>query len=371
MVFVGFIALKDPLRKEVKEAIKTCRQAGMRPILVTGDHKLTAKAVAQEIGLGVERENVLEGKELDQMSDRKLKEKIKKIKIYARVEPRHKMRIIEAWQTRGEVVAMTGDGINDAPALKKADIGVALGSGTDVAKEVSDLILLTDSFNIIVSAIEEGRVIIDNIRKVIAYLLAGSFTEIILIGVSLLLGRPLPVTAAQILWVNLIEDGPLGISLAFQPKEKDLMRQKPIGHHASLFTQEIKALVFIIGLVSNLFLLGLFFWLLKYSGYDILHIRSIVFVGLTIDSIFYVFSCKSLRRNLWDINLLSNRFLLWFWLFGVIALLAALYLPPFQTLLKTVPLTLFDWTLLLILGLVNIVLIEATKWFFIARKQFT
>jgi len=369
LTFVGFITLKDPVRKEVKEAMKVCRQAGMSPIIITGDHKLTAKAVAEELGFKVKEGNIMEGRELDQLSDEEFLKKVKDIQIYARVEPKHKMRIIEAWQGKGKVVAMTGDGINDAPALKKADIGVALGSGTEVAKETSDLILLNDSFSIIVAAVEEGRAIIDNIRKVITYLLSDSFTEIILIGVSLLLGWPLPVLAAQILWVNLIEDGPLGLCLAFEPKAKDLMKQKPRGHDIPLLTREMKALIFIIGLVTDILLLGLLFWLIKYSGYEISHIRSIIFAGLTVDSIFYVFSCKSLRKNLWQINPFSNKFLVFAWIFGVIMLISALYLSPLQTLLKTVPLNLFDWQLILGLGLINIILIEATKWYFIARHQ--
>ena len=371
LTFIGFITLKDPIRKEVKEAIKVCRQAGLRPIIVTGDHKLTAKAVAEELGFKVKEENILEGKVLDKMSDKKFEKILRKIQIYARVEPKHKMRIIEAWQSRGEVVAMTGDGINDAPALNRADIGVALGSGTEVSKESSDLILLNDSFSIIVKAIEEGRAIIDNIRKVITYLLSDSFTEIILIGTSLFLGLPLPVVAVQILWVNLIEDGPLGIALAFEPKEKDIMKQKPRGRGIPLLTGEMKALIFIIGLVTDFLLLGLFFWLIKYSGYEIPHIRSIIFAGLTIDSIFYILACKSLRKNLWQINLFSNKFLVTAWVFSFIALLAAIYLPPLQMLLETVPLNFFDWQLILGIGLVNIILIEATKWYFISKHQTT
>jgi len=365
----ALLGLTDPLRKEVKGAIKICREAGMRPILVTGDHKLTAKAIAAEIGLKTKEENIIEGKDLDKLSDEEFERKVKNIEVYARAEPRHKLRIIETWQQKGEVVAMTGDGINDAPALKKANIGVALGSGTDVAKEASDLILLPDSFNIIVAAVEEGRAIIDNIRKVITYLLSDSFTEIILIATSLFLGFPLPIVAVQILWVNLIEDGPLGLCLAFEPKEKDLMKRKPQGQDVPLLTREMKVLIFIIGLVTDILLLGLFFWLIKYSGYEIPHIRSVIFAGLTIDSIFYIFSCKSLRRNIWQINPFSNKFLVLAWIFGVVALIAALYLPALQTLLKTVPLNLFDWQLILSLGLFNIILIEATKHYFIVRHQ--
>jgi len=367
--FAGFITLKDPIRPEVREAMKICRQAGLRPIIVTGDHKLTAKAVAEELGFKISEENILEGINLDKLSDREFEKILDKIQIYARVEPKHKLRIIEAWQARGEVVAMTGDGINDAPALKRADIGIALGSGTEVAKEASDLILLNDSFSTIVAAVEEGRAILDNIRKVITYLLSDSFTEIILIGASLLFGFPLPVTAVQILWVNLIEDGLPDIALAFELKEKDVMEQKPVGHKTHLLTREMKVLIFIIGIFTDLLLLGLFFWLLKFSGYEISHIRSVIFAGLAVDSLFYVFSCKSLRKNLWQINPFSNKFLIISWIFGVLMLISALYFSPFQTLLKTAPLTFFDWQLILGFGLLNVISIEATKWHFITKSK--
>ncbi|UZE93042.1 MAG: HAD-IC family P-type ATPase [Candidatus Nealsonbacteria bacterium] len=368
LLFAGFITLKDPIRKEVKEAIRICRQAGMRTIIATGDHKLTAESVAKEIGFKIAKENILEGKELDKLSDKDFEKILEKIKIYARVEPKHKTRIIEAWQKRGEVVAMTGDGINDAPALKKADIGVALGSGTEVAKETSDLILLNDSFSIIVKAVEEGRAILDNIRKVITYLLSDSFTEVILISVSILAGFPLPITAIQILWVNLIEDGLPDIALAFEPKEKDLMKMKPAAHKIHLLTQEMKVIIFIIGLITDLILLGLFFWLF-HKDHNIVHIRTMIFACLSIDSLFYVFSCKSLRRNLWHINPFSNKLLIAALIIGVLVLVMAIYLPLFQTLLKTVPLNLQDWTIIISLGLIEITLIEATKWYFIVRHQ--
>jgi len=368
MVFVGFYALHDPIRKATKKFMDICREAGMRPIIVTGDHKLTAQAVAEKLGFKLKTKSVLEGKDLAKIPDKEFEKKLKDIQIYARVEPAQKLRIVQAWQKRGEVVAMTGDGINDAPALRQADIGLALGSGTDVAKEVSDLVLLTDNFSIVVAAVEEGRAIIDNIRKVITYLLSDSFTEVILVGISLLFGWPLPVLAAQILWVNLIEDGPMSVFLAFEPKEKDVMKQRPQNYGTFLLTREMKVLIFIIGIVTDLFLLGLFFYLLKYTNYEIPHIRSIIFAGLTVDSLFYIFSCKSLRRNIWHTNPFSNKFLILAWFFGVVMLLAALYLAPLQTLLKTTPLNLFDWSLILGIGLLNIILIEATKYYFITRR---
>jgi len=368
--FSGFITLKDPVRKEAKKAMKVCRQAGMKPIIVTGDHKLTAKAVAEELGFKIKEENILEGQELDKLSDEEFMDKLKHIQIYARVEPKHKLRIIEAWQDKGEIVAMTGDGINDAPALKKADVGIAIGSGTEVAKETSDLILLNDSFSIIVAAIEEGRAIIDNIRKVITYLLASSFTEIILVGFSIVLGLPLPVAAVHILWVNLVEDGLPTMALAFEPKEKDLMKQKPQGHDTPLLTREMKAIIFIIGILTDLLLLGLFLWLLN-KNHHLSYIQTMIFAGLAIDSMFYIFACKSLRKNIWHINPFSNKLLIISLLVGVLVLALAIYLPPLQLLLKTVPLGFSDWLIIMGLGIIKLVLIEVTKWFFIVRKELT
>lgn len=370
VVFVGFISLRDPLRPEVKEAIRVCKGAGMKPIIITGDHRLTAKAVAEEIGLQVSDKNILEGKELNEMSDDEFKERVMDIQVYARVEPAQKLRIVKALQERGEVVAMTGDGINDAPALKQADIGVALGSGTDVAKEVSDLVLLDDNFSVIVAAVEEGRGIIDNIRKVITYLLSDSFTEVVLVGGSILAGLPLPISAAQILWVNLIEDGLPNIALAFEPKEKDLMEQKPEKHKTPLLTKEMVTIVFIIGLVTDIALFGIFWWL-WIADHHIDHVRTMVFVALSIDSLFYVFSCKSLRHNLWHTDLFSNRYLVAAWVVGMLMLVLAVYTPTIQSLLDTVPLTLNDWLLLIAIGAGELVLVEVVKWHFIVKKEFT
>lgn len=368
LTFVGFIGLKDPLRPEAKEAILLCKKAGMRPIIVTGDHLLTAKAVAKDLGLKTGGENIVQGSELDKMSDEEFSKKIKNIEVYARVEPHHKLRIIDVWQKQGEVVAMTGDGINDAPALKKSDIGVALGSGTDVAKEVSDLVLLTDNFNIILSAVEEGRIIIDNIRKIITYLLSDSFTETILIGASIILGLPLPVSAIQILWVNLIEDGFPNLALAFEPKEKDVLLRKPEGRNIKLLTREMKVIIFIIGILTD-FILFLIFWRLLGGNYDIQYVRTIIFAALGIDSLFYVFSCKSLRQNIWKINPFSNIFLVISTAFGFLMLLSAVYFAPFQTLLKTVPLGFKEWLIVAMLGIVNVLLIELVKYIFIVRKK--
>jgi Ca2+-transporting ATPase len=251
---------------------------------------------------------------------------------------------------------------------------VALGSGTEVAKEASDLILLNDSFSIIVAAVEEGRAIIDNIRKVITYLLSDSFTEAILIVGSLAISKfthqvwVLPITAVQILWINLVEDGLPNLALAFEPKERDVMKQKPRGHRTPLLTREMKTIIFLIGLITDLILLGLFFWLWK-TSLEIKYIRTMIFACLTTDSLFYVFSCKSLRQNLWHINPFSNKFLLVALFVGVLMLLGAIYLPLLQTLLGTISLGPHDWLIIFGLGAVELLLIEITKYYFIVRHQ--
>ncbi|MDP1629085.1 MAG: HAD-IC family P-type ATPase, partial [bacterium] len=293
--------------------------------------------------------------------------RLNKISIYARVEPAQKLKIIEAWQERGAVVAMTGDGVNDAPALKKANIGLALGSGTEVAKEASDLVLLDDSFHTIVTAVEGGRRIIDNVRKIITYLLSGGFTEIMLIGLAVVFGLPLPVLAGQILWKNLIESTPPSLALAFEPKEKDVMSRPPEDPKISLLNSEMKTLIFIIGTISNLILFGLFLWLLN-RNFPIEEIRSIIFAGLAITSFFVIFSCRNLRKNIWQFNPFSNFYIIGTVAFGFLGLLAALYLPVFQNLLKTVSLGPFAWLLLVGLGILDLFLVEITKWWYIKKR---
>lgn len=374
LVLVGFIGLRDPLRKTAKKMIKVCRKAGLRPIIVTGDHKLTAKAVAEEIGINAREENILTGWDLDKISDEELSKKIGKINVFARVEPAHKVRIINAFKIKGEVVAMTGDGVNDAPALKRADIGIALGSGTDVAKETSDLVLLDDNFSTIVAAVEGGRVIIDNIRKVITYLLSDSFSEVILIGGSMVICWltkqlwVLPVTAVQILWVNIVEDGFPDIALAFEKKERDVMEKKPEGHKVPLLTTEMKVIIFAIGIITDLILLGLFLWLLNETR-NIQYVQTMIFAALGIDSLLYVFSCKSLRRSIWHINPFSNLYLVGAVIFGFLMLGIALYVPVFQRVLRTVPLGPKDWLILISLGIIEIIAIELAKWHFLTKPK--
>ncbi len=371
LTFVGLVGLKDPLRPGVREAFAICRKAGMSVVIITGDHKVTAKAVAEELELDIKDENIIDGKELDLLSEEDLEKNIQKFKIYARAEPRHKIRIIQAWQQKGKVVAMTGDGVNDAPALQKADIGLALGSGTEVAKEASDLVLLNDSFNIIVMAIEEGRVILDNLRKAIAFVLANSFSEVILVGMSVILGWPLPILWMQILWNNLVEDTLPDLALGFESKEKGVMERGPSSPKTPLLTKEMKALIFGIGIVRQFLILGLFWFLWSYLGLDLVYARTMAFGAIVIDTAFVLFSFKNMRKNVWQINLLDNKFLLLSSASIFVVFATAVYFGPFQALLQTAPLGLASWGVLIGVGLVSVALIEITKWFFISRHPTT
>ena len=369
LVFVGFAALKDPLRAEAGEAVALCQSAGIRPVIVTGDHKLTAKAIVEELGLKVGEENILEGNDLDGMTDEDLARKVENFIIYARVEPKHKLRIINAWQKRGEVVAMTGDGVNDAPALKSADIGIALGSGTDVAKETSDLILLDNNFHTIVEAVKRGRIIFNNIRSVVLYLISGGFTEMIVVGGAVILGFPLPLLPAQILWIKLIEDATPAMALAFEEGDpKGVMKEAPRKINESIFSREMKWLIGIYAAVMDFSLFGLFVYFWKTTG-NLDYARTIVFIGLGIASLFYIYSVRSLEKSVIHVNPFSNKFLVFSTILGIILMFTAIYVPFFQNILKTVPLGVGEWLLLGAYALLSLALIEFGKWFFIIRRK--
>lgn len=366
LVFAGLIGLKDPLRPEARETVEQCRRAGIRTVIVTGDHKLTTQAIAQEVGLPAKAENILEGEELDRMSNEELRKAAQKVRVYSRVEPRHKLRIIDALQANGDVVAMTGDGVNDAPALKSADIGIALGSGTDVAKAAADLVLLDDNFKTIMAAVREGRVIFENLRKVVLFLLSNSFTEIILIVGSLFLGLPLPLLAAQILWVNLIEDGPPSMALAFEPEEPGIMDNPPRKKEEPILNTEMKVIIFVVGILTDLVLFGLFYWVLTKTS-DLSLARSITFVTLGVDTLVYAFCFKSLKEPLWHEKLLSNKFLNISILIGSLLLIASVNLPFLRFVLRTAPLGSWGWMLVGLFAILEVVLVETTKGVFRRR----
>ncbi|MBI4256664.1 HAD-IC family P-type ATPase [Candidatus Uhrbacteria bacterium] len=366
--FLGFVGLRDPLRPQAREQIEAARAAGIRTIMVTGDHPETARAIGAEAGLVAEPESVVGGSELDGWSDEELTRRVPRISIYARVEPRHKIRIVNAWQQRGEVVAMTGDGVNDAPALKAADIGIAVGSGTEVAKQASDMVILNNDLGTITAAIEEGRVIFDNIRKTTVYLLADSFTEMILIGGSILLGLPIPLLPAQILWINLVADSFPNVGLTLEPAEKDVMKLPPRPRDEPVLNREMLLIIFVIGAVTDLLLFALYWWLLGTIG-NIEDIRSIMFAAVGIDSLLYIFAVKSFRQTIFRMNPFSNLWLVVGVAIGFGLMLLALLHPFFQTIFEITPLALPDWGLLLMIGVIKLVAIELTKEFFLLRNK--
>ncbi|HET8575119.1 MAG TPA: HAD-IC family P-type ATPase [Candidatus Paceibacterota bacterium] len=367
--FLGLAVIHDPLRKEVRQSIREARRAGIRTIMLTGDHILTAKTIGADLGFDTREGAIISGTELDAMNDEELEKRVDGISIYARVSPEHKMRIVGVLQERGEVVAMTGDGVNDAPALKAADIGVSMNDGTDIAKEASDLILLNNSFSVIVAAIHRGRIAFDNIRKVTVFLLSGSFTELILVLASLIFRLPLPITAVQILWTNLIEDSLPNVALAFEPGEKNVMRRPPTPKNEPVIDREAKYIIFIVGIFTDLLILALFLFLNFYTDLSLPYIQTFIFATLGLDTFFYIYSIKSLRNPIWSYNPFNNIYLVGATLLGVGAMVLAIYLPLLNTLLGTVPLAGWSWLVVAAKGLINITGIEITKWFFLRRKK--
>ncbi len=364
LVLVGYIGIRDPLRPEAKRTIELCQQAGMSIVMITGDHKLTAQAVAHELGIEAQAHNIMEGKELDQLSQHELNKRVVDITVYARVTPEHKLRIVQAWQSNGMVVAMTGDGINDSPAIKAADIGIALGSGTDVAKETANLVILDNNFSTIVAAVEEGRGIFDNIKKTVLYLLSDSFSEVIIITGSLVLGLPVPLAAAQILWINIVNDSFPSLAMTQEPKESDSMHEPPRGHKNTILTIEVKWLIGVISIITGGFNLVLFYYL-YHSGMDARLAQTIIFASLGVDSLIFMFSIRSLRKMIYHLNPISNPWLVGALIIGVTAQLLPIYLPWLQPYFNTVSLQWSHWVWISLLILVELMIIELCKFVFL------
>jgi len=368
LVFLGIVALSDPLRAEAKETILQAKQAGIRTIMITGDNHKTAQFIGHELGIACEKENIMTGEELEKISDIELSKRIDQLYIFARVDPKHKIRIVEVLQRKGEVVAMTGDGVNDAPALKGANIGIALGSGSDVAKDIADLVLTDDNFATIVAAVEEGRYIYKNIKKVILYLLAGSFTEMVLISGSIIAGMPLALLPVQILWINFISESFPNMALAFDKKIDNVMLEKPKKRSENIIDKKILSMILLISTVSSLILFSLFLYYFK-LGYHIDYVRTVVFAGLGVYSLIYIYSIRSLKKPLWKINFFDNKYLTSAIVLGIFLLLMAVYFSPLQILLQTVSLEAKTWFILIIFGLLNVLIIELFKGLFLYNKQ--
>lgn len=360
MIFLGLVAMMDPPRPEVKEAIQTCNSAHIRVVMITGDHALTAQAIGKEIGLYKEGDLVLTGAELEELSFKKLCSLVDKVSIYARVNPSHKVQILKALKQNGAVVSMTGDGVNDAPALKSADIGVAMGiTGTDVSKEASDMILVDDNFATIVSTVKEGRVIYRNIKKFIRFLLAANFDEVILVSVTFLLGFPLPFIPLQILWVNLLTDALPAIALGTDKGEADIMNLKPRNPKQGIL-KELVSFSILAGVLSSA--VSLFLFLTVVDDYSIEKTRTLMFSTIVVFELFLVFSVRFEEKHFFT-HFFSNKLLLMSVVMSILLQLFAVYHPWMQTLLETEALSVQDWVMMLGASLVAILILELWKHF--------
>ena len=360
LTFIGLVGMQDPVRPKVPEVIAQARVAGVRTMMITGDHVLTAKHIAKSIGLSVSKRAVFTGVQLDAMDDERLAAAVAQATVFARVEPRHKIRIVQALQQSGEVVAMTGDGVNDAPAIKAADIGISVGSGSDVARNVADLVLLDNNVSTIVSAIEQGRVIFSNIRKVVLYLLSNMFTEVILVVGALLVFLPLPITAVQILWINFVTDAFPNMALAFDSGEGDVMHKPPRPRGAPIVDKEMKIVIFIISIVADL-LLFLFFISIYASNLSIEFIQTMMFLTVGMGTIFYIYAVRSLDKPVWKTKPFANRYLLFAQVFAIAMLIVAVQVPQVRTLLGTVEIGAIDWLMVVFVAAMKFALIEFVK----------
>jgi Ca2+-transporting ATPase len=360
MVFLGLVGMIDPPRAEARAAIQTCGQAGIKPVMITGDHPLTAQAIARELGL-LKTGRVVTGVELETMSDQEFEREVEDIEVYARVSPAHKLRVVTALQQKGHIVAMTGDGVNDAPALKKADVGVAMGiTGTDVSKEAAAITLTDDNFASIVAAVEEGRGIFDNIKKYLMYLLSSNVGEIGLMAGATLLGLPLPLTAVQILYVNLATDGLPALALAVDPPEAGLMRRKPRDPRTGIFTRPVVTLLLVGGVWSMLVNLGVFAWALN-SGRSIEEAMTMTFVSLVLIQFFKAYNFRSDRHSVLN-RPFANKWLNLAILWELLLLVLIVYLPFLQIPFTTYSLPLVDWLIVISLAFTVSPILELAKW---------
>jgi len=343
LIFAGLVGMIDPPRREAAEAVLKCRRAGIKPVMITGDHKLTALAIAKELDIYREGEMVLTGAELDTMDEDKLEKVADDVSVYARVSPKHKLMIVRALKKSGHIVAMTGDGVNDAPAVKEADIGVAMGmTGTDVTKEASSMVLLDDNFATIVAAIEEGRVIYSNIRKFIRYMLACNIGEVLTMFLGMMAGLPIPLLPIQILWVNLVTDGLPAVALGFDPPEKDIMKRPPRAPGESIFSNGLAFTILFRGILIGLTTLAVYTSILYFKG-DVGIARTGAFVTLVLTQLVHVFECKSETKSIFQIPLFNNIYLVLAVICSLIMILGVVYVPALQNIFKTVPLMQDDW----------------------------
>ena len=346
LVLVGIAGIIDPPRKEARDSVIECKLAGIKPIMITGDHKNTAYAIGKDLEICGDLNEVITGEELDKLSDNDLKANIDRYRVFARVSPKHKLRIVKMFKKKGHIVAMSGDGVNDAPAVKEADIGIAMGiSGTDVTKEAAAMILLDDNYSTIVAAVEEGRKIYDNIRKFIRYLLSCNLGEVLTMFLSSLFYLESPLLPIQILFVNLVTDGLPAIALGVDPGDSDIMMQKPRKRDESIFAGGLKEKILLRGTLIGIctvmaFIAG------KYYRMDLEVCRTIALGTLIMSQLVHVFECRSERYSLFEINPFTNMYLLGAVLVSFLSLVCIIYIPVFQNIFHTVALNLGQWLII-------------------------
>ena len=360
LIYLGLMAMIDPPRKEAMQAVQTCRRAGIRPIMITGDYSLTARAIATQLDIYQQGDQIIAGTELEKMSQSELEGVVLKTTIFARVSPRHKQRIVKALQKNGQVVAMTGDGVNDAPALKESDIGVAMGiTGTDVSKEAADMILTDDNFSSIVSAVEEGRKIYQNIQKFVRYLLSCNLGEIITIFIAILIGLPRPLLPIQILWVNLVTDGFPALALGLDPGEMDLMERSPRDPDEGIFSGKMGFNIFSQGIFIGIVTLIAFYY--GYSQYSLEVGETMAFGTLSFTQLWQSLNSRSDHFSLLKLGFFSNKYLVLAILISGILQLTVMLIPYFQNVFKIVPLNLFQWLIIIFISFAAIPYVEILK----------
>jgi len=368
LTFLGLVGMIDPPREEAYEAVKICMKAGIVPIMITGDHPITAQAIAKRLGITNENGQIITGRDMELLEPAHLNSLLSSVRVFARVSPEDKIRIVTSLKDKGHIVAMTGDGVNDAPALKKADIGIAMGiTGTDVSKEASDIILRDDNFATIVKAVYEGRVIYDNIRKFIRYMLSTNSGEILTMFFALMIGMPLPILPIQILWINLVTDSFPALALGVEPAEKNVMNRPPRDPKESIFARGLWQHIIWVGLLMSFGTLGVMAWGLKYDDLD--HARSMVFFTLAGFQMFHVMAIRSERESIFTVGLLSNKALLGAVVLTFILQLMITYIPILQRIFKTAPLSAVELIICIAISFSVFIAVEVEKAYFRLKSR--
>jgi Ca2+-transporting ATPase len=362
LVFAGLEGMMDPPRPEVIEAIAGCKRAGIRVVMITGDHAVTAVAIARKLGIGGEAALVLTGREIEAMGDEELHERVREVSVFARVSPQHKLRITNQLMAHGDIVAVTGDGVNDAPALKAAHIGVAMGrTGTDVAKEASDMVLADDNFASIFAAVEEGRVVYDNIRKVTFFLIPTGIAAILSIMGTMALGLPIPYVPAQLLWINLVTNGLQDVALAFEPGEKGILERPPRHPREGIMSRLLIERTVLVGALISLGVVFNFVIALR-AGDTLEQARTVAMTTMVFFQFFQAWNSRSEYKSIFRMKLLGNPFLFVSMLAAFFAQLAVIYTPPLQWVFRTVPLKTGEWFEIGAVTVSVIVVVEIDKW---------